>query len=722
MNSNINTLDEQKLFKEIIERLRPPLGDRSTYPDHKGNYWALCPFHNEALVGSFSFNEQGFSCQTCRIGGSVLELGQKLGIVRDSRLPRNVYTGITLQEYSEANKLPLDFLQSLQVYDRKNKGIPQVYTPYFDKDGKRVGTRIRTSLNGFNRFLWAPGSNPTLYGLLWIGKPLQGCNDNGDHGDIIILVEGETNAQTLWFYGYPALGVPDASKWNSNWIEYLAGKKVYIWQEPDEGGTLFVQRIGKDIPDAWVITPLDSRKDISDCHKAGDNVQDLMSHLLDSAIPFSKIINQEIEKALEGLSEKAAIIGSKDILTEVVRYSRAWGIVGEENTIKMIYLALTSRVLYNPISMAIKGTSSVGKSYILKMLLGFFPKSAYFDISSMSDKALFYTEESFEHRFLIIGEAVGLASDFLSYLIRILLSEGQIKHMTVESTDHGNQGKKLEKKGPTGFITTTTRVQLHPENETRLLSIDVSDDRDQTKQIMVKTAESAMGWEKEKPSLQDFIDYQVWIEKFGKKRVVIPYAKVLAENTKPSAVRLRRDFSMVITLIKTIAILYQHQREIDSNGSIVATLDDYALAYELVSAKINEGAESSVKRIIRETVAVVDKLLNSSDRSLTSTFIDQNNNHHCCVDQTTLAHALGLDTSTISRRVTQAVELGYLEKLGTQRGTRAKIVLGKTIPDDESILPLPEDLKIIWGAQLNSSAIVQPQNGIVGENYELLIL
>jgi len=557
MNFNTNTSDQKELFKDIIERLRPLLGEKSAYPDHTGEYWALCPFHDEEQVGSFSFNEQGFNCHMCGINGSIFELGQKLGIIKDSRLPKNKFTGITLQDYSEAKKLPLDFLQSLQVHERNQKGIPQLHSPYFDKDGKQVGTRIRTSLNGFNRFLWASGSHPTLYGLWCLGKPLQDCIDNGDHRDIIILVEGETNAQTLWFYGFPSLGVPDASTWRANWKEHLAGKKVYVWQEPGEGGALFVQRIAKDIPDAWVIFPPENRKDISDCHIAGDNVQDLMLHLVDSAIPFSKIIDEEIEKELEGLSEKAAIIGSKDILTEVVRHCRALGMVGEENTVKLIYLALTSRVLDRPISMAIKGTSSVGKSYILKMLLGFFPKSAYFDISSMSDKALFYTEESFEHRFLIIGEAVGLSSEFISYLIRILLSEGQIKHMTVESTDHGNQGKYLEKKGPTGFITTTTQIQLHPENETRLVSVDISDDCDQTKQIMLKTAESAMGWEKEKPSLQDFIDYQVWIEKMGKKGVVIPYAKVLAENTKPSAVRLRRDFSMVITLIKTIAILFQ---------------------------------------------------------------------------------------------------------------------------------------------------------------------
>ena len=718
MNFNTNTSDQIELFKAIIERLRPPLGEKSKYPDHKGEYWALCPFHDDEHVGSFSFNEQGFNCLACGTSGSIFDLGQKLGIDGYSKNIRDKFTGLTLQDYSSAKKLPMDFLQSLQVFERKNKGIPQVHTPYFDKDGKNVGNRILTSLNGFNNFFWAPGSHPTLYGLSWKGKPLQDCIDKGDHGDIIILVEGESNAQTLWFYGYPALGVPIASMWKANWTEYLAGKKVYIWQESDEGGTLFIQRIGKDIPGAWVIFPPDNRNGISECHIAGDNIQELMSQLLDSAIPFSKIVDEKIKKELEDLSKKAVIMGAKDILTEVVNLCRAMGIVGEENSIILIYLALTSRVLDRPISMAIKGTSSAGKSFILKTVLEFFPESAYFDISSMSDKALFYTEEPFEHRFLIIGEAVGLASDFLSYLIRILLSEGQIKHMTVESTEHGNQGKDLEKKGPTGFITTTTQIQLHPENETRLVSIDISDDCDQTKKIIIKIAENSMGWEREKPSLEDFIDYQVWIEKMGNKKVVIPYAKVLAEETKPSAVRLRSDFSVLMSLIKIIAILYQHQREIDANGSIIATLDDYALAHKLISIKINEGAESSIKPIIRETVAVVDKLLSSGDSSLAFTFIDKNNNRQSYLDNKTIANALGLDPSSTSRRVTQAIKLGYLENLETQRGKRSKIVLGKIIPEDDSILPLPEDLKKLWEAQLNSSAIVQHQNRIEGENYE----
>ena len=47
---------------------------------------------------------------------------------------------------------------------------------------------------------------------------------------------------------------------------------------------------------------------------------------------------------------------------------------------------------------------------------------------------------------------------------------------------------RIEREGPTGLITTTTAVGLHPENETRLLSVNVTDTPEQTKQIMLAQA------------------------------------------------------------------------------------------------------------------------------------------------------------------------------------------------------------------------------------------
>ncbi len=622
-------------------------------------------------------------------------------------ISREPFVGITLQQYAEAKKLPEDFLKSLEVYERRKSEFSRVHIPYFDKYGQRTGVKIYQSLNDSTRSIWQKGSHITPYGLWRTDQPLRDCNGNGGSNNKIILVEGESNAQTLWFYGYRAFGVPGATAWKPEWDEHLAGYEVFVWQEPDDGGKHFVERVGANLENIKILYPPENRKDISECHIAGDDIPELISCLLESAVPFSKIQDEKNRKELEKLSEIADSFREIDILKEVVDYCRKSGIVGEENNIRLIYVVLTSRVLDSPISLAIKGPSSVGKSYILKKVLALFPLSAYFDISSMSDKALFYTEETFERRFLIICEDVGLSSEFVSYLIRILLSEGQIKHMTVESTEHGNQGKFLEKKGPTGFITTTTKIQLHPENETRLLSIDISDDPDQTKQIIIKIAENSMGSGEITPVPEEFIDYQLWLEKLGNKKVVIPYARILAEGTKPSAVRLRRDFSVVLNVIRVIAIIYQQQRQVDANGCIIATLDDYDLTYDLLSKRINEGAESSIKPIIRETVTAVEKLFNSDDSGLVSSMIDKNGDRRVYIDNKTLADALGLDPSPTSRRVRQAIKLGFLENLETQRGKRSKIVLGKPIPDDDSILPTPNELKLLWDGQLESSAIAQ---------------
>jgi hypothetical protein len=71
-----------------------------------------------------------------------------------------------------------------------------------------------------------------------------------------------------------------------------------------------------------------------------------------------------------------------------------------------------------------------------------------------------------QHRFLVLYEAAGLKSDFASYLIRSLLSEGRVRYSTVEKTPNGLEPRLIEREGPTGLIVTTTAVALHPENET----------------------------------------------------------------------------------------------------------------------------------------------------------------------------------------------------------------------------------------------------------------
>ena len=76
---------------------------------------------------------------------------------------------------------------------------------------------------------------------------------------------------------------------------------------------------------------------------------------------------------------------------------------------------------------------------------------------------------------LVIAEAVGISGDFASFLMRSLLSEGRLNYETVVSTNNGPQPKTIIREGPTGLIVTTTALRLHPENETRLFSLPVTD-------------------------------------------------------------------------------------------------------------------------------------------------------------------------------------------------------------------------------------------------------
>ncbi len=56
--------------------------------------------------------------------------------------------------------------------------------------------------------------------------------------------------------------------------------------------------------------------------------------------------------------------------------------------LRRLYLVVTSRLLDKPVSAIVKGPSSGGKSYITQRVLDYFPESAYYALSAMSERAL----------------------------------------------------------------------------------------------------------------------------------------------------------------------------------------------------------------------------------------------------------------------------------------------------------------------------------------------
>ncbi len=289
----------------------------------------------------------------------------------------------------------------------------------------------------------------------------------------------------------------------------------------------------------------------------------------------------------------------------------------------------------------------------------------------MSDKALAYSQEPLSHRFLVLYESAGLNSETATYLLRSLLSEGHIRYETVESTKNGLEPRLIERPGPTGLIVTTTALQLHPENETRMLSLTVTDSREQTNSVLMAIADE----DKPEVDITEWGAFQEWVAQGG-TRVMVPFGKQLASRIPPVAVRLRRDFKIVLTLVRAHALLHRENRSRNPQGRIVAELDDYRIVRELTAAFLAEGAEMSVPETVRETVLAVEELLAS----------------HPEVTVNEVAGRLGLDKSAALRRVRNAIRRGFLVNQEDRKSRPAKLVMGDPLPEACSLLPSAREL------------------------------
>ena len=393
---------------------------------------------------------------------------------------------------------------------------------------------------------------------------------------------------------------------------------------------------------------------------------------LDDAEPFRAVADREAEAAAVHAAAAAGdLVREQDILGRFAAELPGAGLVGEARNAEILFLALTSRMFDRPVSVALKGPSSGGKSYTVAIVLKFFPAAAFWERTAMSDRALAYSDEDFRHRHLVIYEASGMSGDIASYLLRSLLSEGRIRYELVEKTKDGMRPRLIEKDGPTGLIVTTTAAKLHPENETRLLSLSVKDTPEQTRAILHALARgddagTAVEFDR-------WNAFQDWLAA-GERRVVVPFSARLAGLVPPVAVRLRRDFRLLLTLIEAHALLHRERRARDDRGRIVATLGDYAAVRELVADLFAEGVDATVKPETREAVAAV-KSLGKDEVSVTE-----------------IAKALRLDKGAASRRVADAVAHGYLVNAETRRGKPPRIRTGDPMPAEVEILPHPDRL------------------------------
>jgi hypothetical protein len=221
----------------------------------------------------------------------------------------------------------------------------------------------------------------------------------------------------------------------------------------------------------------------------------------------------------------------------------------------------------------------------------------------------------------------------------------------------------------------------------------MSDSPAQTKRILNAIAAKHSGNDDQKKSPVDMEEWhalQEWLQ-FANHEVVIPYAPAIAELLPPVAVRLRRDFKGVLNLVEAHTILHQKNRQVDDQGRVMAMLKDYRAVRDLVNPLISQGVELTVSKTIRQTVEAVGRICSKKE----------DDDKRIAGEQTAasikdVAKKLGIDRSAASRRISKALQGGYLKNLETKRGQPKRLVIGDPLPEEGSILPTAEEVKAQW--------------------------
>jgi hypothetical protein len=297
-------------IEKILDRLR---GARR----YDGSWKALCPAH-EDREPSLSVTEVGdgralLKCFAgCATEDIVAELGLEMKDLFERRngsavvnrkkflgtLPKTTATAqpCNLKNYAEAKGLPVEFLQKHGLCDQKYQGQPAVRISYRGVDGSEEAVRYRIALKkseeGDDRFRWRTGSKARLYGLWRL--------ENIRKAGYVVLVEGESDAQTLWYYRIPALGLPGATNWKAEFAAKLEGiERIYVVIEPDQGGETLRETLGASgIRDRLYLVDLGEHKDASGLYLSDrENFKDRFLSALKEAESWKDRRRAELETA-----------------------------------------------------------------------------------------------------------------------------------------------------------------------------------------------------------------------------------------------------------------------------------------------------------------------------------------------------------------------------------------------------------------------------------------
>jgi DNA primase catalytic core len=362
-------------------------------------------------------------------------------------------------------------------------------------------------------------------------------------------------------------------------------------------------------------------------HELGVTEEVVRKDLAKVLMKLEALQEEQIREALEP-KEKAVVIGDDEraaalellrdprLVERILEDFEKCGVIGEEVNKLTGYLAATSRKLEEPLAVIVQSSSAAGKSSLMEAVLALMPDEERVKYSAMTGQSLFYMGETdLKGKILAIVEEEGASR--ASYALKLLQSEGEL---SIASTGKDPATGRLVTheylvEGPVMIFLTTTAIELDEELLNRCLVLTVDEDREQTKAIH--------RLQRERQTLEGLLarrdrDAVLALHRNAQRLlrpllVANPYAREL--TFQDDRTRSRRDHVKYLSLIRTVALLHQHQRPVKTVSHrgqpveyVEVTLEDIALANRLAHEVLGRSLDELPPQT-RRVLMMLDELV-----------------------------------------------------------------------------------------------------------------
>lgn len=329
---------------------------------------------------------------------------------------------------------------------------------------------------------------------------------------------------------------------------------------------------------------------------------------------------EEIELTPKEKEEALLYLKDPQLVPRILEDFERMGLVGERTNSLLGYLATLTRRTENPLAVIIQSSSSAGKSTLMDSILDLVPEEEKEKYSAMTGQSLFYmSSKNLKNKVLAISEEEGI--ERAKYALKILQSE---KRISIATTTKDQLTGKLSTteyvvEGPVVLFLTTTSVEIDEELQNRAVILTVNEEREQTKTILEnQRMEETLSGVLKKKTKEGIITFHQNIQRLILPLAVVnPYASEL--KFPDTRLRMRRDQKKYLTLIRTIALLHQYQREVriakDESGKEVAYIEVEKSDIELASILFNrvfgknlDDLSPHTKKVLREVYEYVKEL------------------------------------------------------------------------------------------------------------------